>query len=40
MTGYSADDLLKKALENGAKGVFGKPVDLTKVLDLIERTAA
>lgn len=40
MTGYSADDLLKKAIENGALGVFGKPVDLPKVLDLIEKTAA
>ena len=40
MTGYSADDLLKKALANGARGVFGKPVDLTKVMDLISDTAA
>lgn len=36
MTGYSADDLLKKAIDNGAKGVFGKPVDLPKVLETIE----
>ncbi|MCB1432000.1 MAG: response regulator [Alphaproteobacteria bacterium] len=40
MTGYSADDLLKTALEHGAMGVFGKPVDLPKVLDLIEEEAA
>lgn len=40
MTGYSADVLLKKALEHGAKGVFGKPVDLPKVLETIERAAA
>jgi DNA-binding NtrC family response regulator len=40
MTGYSADDLLKKAMDNGAAGVFGKPVDLSKVLETIERTAA
>ncbi|MCB1377639.1 MAG: response regulator [Alphaproteobacteria bacterium] len=40
MTGYSADDLLKKALENGALGVFGKPVDLPKVLDLVEKSAS
>jgi CheY-like chemotaxis protein len=40
MTGYSADDLLKKALENGAMGVFGKPVDLPKVLETIEKAAA
>jgi DNA-binding NtrC family response regulator len=40
MTGYSADDLLKKAMENGAMGVFGKPVDLPKVLEMLEKTAA
>ena len=40
MTGYSADDLLKKALENGAKGVFGKPVDLSKVLQMLEDASA
>ncbi len=39
MTGYSADDLLSKAMANGAKGVFGKPVDLPRVLDVIEKTA-
>jgi DNA-binding NtrC family response regulator len=39
MTGYSGDELLKKAIENGAKGVFGKPVDLPKVLATIEKTA-
>ena len=40
MTGYSADDLLRKAIDHGAAGVFSKPVDLPKVLDLIGRTAA
>lgn len=40
MTGYSADDLLKKAMDSGVAGVFGKPVDLGKVLEMIERTAA
>lgn len=39
MTGYSADDLLKTAMDNGAKGVFGKPVDLPKVLAMLERAA-
>ncbi len=39
MTGYSAEDLLKKAIDNGAMGVFGKPVDLPKVLDAIEAVA-
>lgn len=40
MTGYSADDLLKKAMAHGAKGVFGKPVDLSRVLETIEKTAS
>ena len=39
MTGYSADDLLKRALDHGAKGVFGKPVDLPKVLAMLEQAA-
>jgi DNA-binding NtrC family response regulator len=40
MTGYSADDLLMKAVANGAKGVFSKPVDLERVLSAVEKTAA
>ena len=40
MTGYSADDLLKKAIDHGAMGVFGKPMDLPKVLGVIEQAAA
>lgn len=40
MTGYSADDLLNKAVENGALGVFSKPVDLDKVMSTLEREAA
>jgi len=39
MTGYSGDDLLKKAIDNGAMGVFGKPMDLPNVLELIDKTA-
>lgn len=39
MTGYSADELLKKAMDHGAKGVFGKPVDLPKVLAMLEQRA-
>ncbi len=39
MTGYSADDLLKKALAGGALGVFGKPIDLPRVLDVCEQTS-
>ena len=39
MTGYSADELLAKAMASGALGVFGKPVDLPRVLDICEQTA-
>ena len=39
MTGYSAEDLLKKAVDNGAMGVFSKPVDLSKVLKVVEDAA-
>jgi len=39
MTGYSADDLLRKAIDNGALGVFNKPVDLPKMLDTLDRMA-
>ena len=39
MTGYSADDLLKKAMAKGAMGIFGKPVDLPKVLDTLKKVA-
>jgi two-component system response regulator HydG len=39
MTGYSADDLLKKAMASGAMGVFCKPIDLPRVLDVCEHTA-
>ncbi len=40
MTGYSADDLLLKAMNNGAMGVFSKPVDLPQVLKVIDAQAA
>ena len=39
MTGYSVDDLLKRAIDNGALGVFGKPIDLPKVLDTLAAMA-
>ncbi len=39
MTGYSADELLKKAMAGGAMGFFGKPIDLPRVLDVCEHTA-
>ena len=39
MTGYSADDLIKKAMAGGAMGVFGKPVDLSRMLEVCAQTA-
>ena len=36
MTGYSVEQLLQQAVDNGALGVFSKPVDLDKVLSVIE----
>ncbi len=39
MTGFSADELLKKAMAGGAMGVFGKPVDLPSVLNVVEQAA-
>lgn len=35
MTGYSVDELLQQAVDGGAKGVFGKPVNLNKVLSTL-----
>ncbi|CAN0433320.1 unnamed protein product [Phaeothamnion confervicola] len=35
MTGYSVDQLLQQAMDNGALGIFAKPVDLDKVLNSI-----
>jgi DNA-binding NtrC family response regulator len=40
MTGYSADDLIDRAVKGGALGVFSKPVDLGKVLATVEAEAA
>ena len=37
MTGYSADELLKKAMEGGALGFFGKPMDLPRVLEICQQ---
>jgi DNA-binding NtrC family response regulator len=39
MTGYSADDLLAKAVNGGALGVFSKPVDLERMLKTLEKEA-
>jgi DNA-binding NtrC family response regulator len=40
MTGFSADDLLRKAEINGAQGVFSKPVDLDRLLSAVQKKAA
>ena len=37
MTGYSADDLLQKAMASGALGFFGKPMDLPRLLDVCQQ---
>lgn len=38
MTGYSVEQLLQQALANGALGVFAKPVNIGKVLDIVEKS--
>jgi DNA-binding NtrC family response regulator len=40
MTGYSADDLIQRAVAGGALGVFSKPVDLHRLLQAVEQEAA
>jgi two-component system, NtrC family, response regulator HydG len=40
MTGYAANELLDKARENGALGVFNKPTDPSNLLDVLEQEAA
>ncbi|OYD17078.1 hypothetical protein CH333_01970 [candidate division WOR-3 bacterium JGI_Cruoil_03_44_89] len=37
MTGYSVEDLVKEALEEGAYGIIYKPLDIQKIVDLIEK---
>jgi len=36
MTAYSVEDLVKEALEEGAYGILYKPLDINKVVELIE----
>lgn len=36
MTAYAVEDLVKEALREGAYGVFYKPVDIDKIVELIE----
>jgi DNA-binding response OmpR family regulator len=37
MTGYSVEQLLSQAIENGALEVLYKPLEMSKVLDLLEK---
>ncbi len=37
MTGYSIEQLLNQAVENGAIGVLHKPVEIPKLLDFLEK---
>lgn len=39
MTGFSVEELLRKAMDNGAVGVFHKPLDLDEVLKALEAVA-
>jgi CheY-like chemotaxis protein len=36
MTGYSVEQLLQQAIDNGALGVFAKPVDMGRILCAVE----
>ena len=36
MTGYSVEELVKEALEEGAFGIIYKPMDIDRVISLIE----
>lgn len=40
MTGYAANDLLDKARDHGALGVFSKPTDPSNLLDVLDSEAA
>jgi len=37
MTGYSVEQLLNQAIENGALGVLHKPLDMSKLLTLLDK---
>jgi DNA-binding response OmpR family regulator len=39
MTGFSVEELLRKAVDNGAVGVFHKPLDLGEVLKALKAAA-
>ncbi len=40
MTGFSVNELVNQAVDNGAMGVFSKPVDLERVFTVLEELAA
>jgi two-component system, NtrC family, response regulator HydG len=40
MTGFSSDALLDTATDQGALGVFSKPTDPAKLLEVVDREAA
>lgn len=40
MTGYSMEQLLQTAVENGAWAVMHKPLDMTQVLEIVEGVSA
>jgi DNA-binding NtrC family response regulator len=37
MTGFSVDQLLEQAVENGAWAVFHKPIDMEQVLEMLRK---
>jgi DNA-binding response OmpR family regulator len=37
MTGYSVEELLEQAMENGAWGILHKPLNMTEVLEMIKK---
>ncbi len=40
MTGYSVEELVKEALEEGAFGIIYKPLDIDRIISLIEEARA
>ena len=38
MTGYSIEQLVSQAIENGALGILSKPIEMSQLLDLLEKT--
>ena len=37
MTGYSVEELLEQAMENGAWGVLHKPLNMNEILDMVKK---